>query len=191
MYNKLSRGDQTSHYTSTRRTSARSEDSHSPFQSDPLGGPAPWTRAERRPIQRRKDAASSGPASTPEAVAPPTSLPGDLRNGMELLSGMSLGDVRVHYDSPQPSRIQALAYTQGDDIYIGPGQEQHLPHEAWHVVQQRQGRVPIPDVSSGQPINYDAALESEADEMAQRALAMDSDDRPDQGDRGNREGDDS
>jgi hypothetical protein len=22
-----------------------------------------------------------------------------------------------------------------------PGQEQHLPHEAWHVVQQKQGRV--------------------------------------------------
>lgn len=26
-------------------------------------------------------------------------------------------------------------------IYIAPGQEKYLPHEAWHVVQQKQERV--------------------------------------------------
>ena len=26
------------------------------------------------------------------------------------------------------------------DIHLGPGQEKHLPHEAWHVVQQKQGQ---------------------------------------------------
>jgi hypothetical protein len=25
------------------------------------------------------------------------------------------------------------------DIHIGPGQEKHLAHEAWHTVQQKQG----------------------------------------------------
>ncbi|MEL6127089.1 MAG: DUF4157 domain-containing protein, partial [Pseudomonadota bacterium] len=35
-----------------------------------------------------------------------------------------------------------MAYAQGSNIHLGPGQDQHLPHEAWHVVQQRQGRVP-------------------------------------------------
>ena len=30
---------------------------------------------------------------------------------------------------------------EGQDIHIGPGQEQHLPHEAWHVVQQKRNRV--------------------------------------------------
>ena len=30
---------------------------------------------------------------------------------------------------------------QGTDIHVGPGQEQHLPHEAWHVVQQERRRV--------------------------------------------------
>jgi Domain of unknown function (DUF4157) len=41
----------------------------------------------------------------------------------------------------QPAQLNALAYAQGNDIHLGPGQEQHLPHEARHVVQQRQGRV--------------------------------------------------
>jgi hypothetical protein len=33
----------------------------------------------------------------------------------------------------------AAAFGQGGDIHIAPGREQHLPHEAWHVVQQQQG----------------------------------------------------
>ncbi|MEM7041075.1 MAG: DUF4157 domain-containing protein [Bacteroidota bacterium] len=41
----------------------------------------------------------------------------------------------------QGQNHQAHAYDQGTDIHIGPGQEKHLPHEAWHVVQQKQGRV--------------------------------------------------
>jgi hypothetical protein len=28
----------------------------------------------------------------------------------------------------------------GTDIHVGPGQEQHLPHEAWHVVQEKKRR---------------------------------------------------
>lgn len=28
----------------------------------------------------------------------------------------------------------------------GPGQERHLPHEAWHVVQQRRGVVGPPQI---------------------------------------------
>ena len=43
--------------------------------------------------------------------------------------------------SDQPDETEGNAYAQGTDIHIGPGQEKHLPHEAWHVVQQKQGRV--------------------------------------------------
>ena len=32
--------------------------------------------------------------------------------------------------------LSALAYTQGSDIHVGPGQEAALPHEAWHAVPQ-------------------------------------------------------
>jgi hypothetical protein len=48
---------------------------------------------------------------------------------------------RVHYGSSRPAQLNALAYAQGNDIYVGPGQERHLPHEAAHIVQQSQGRV--------------------------------------------------
>ena len=70
-----------------------------------------------------------------------TRLPMNLKSNMEQMSGMSLDDVVVHRNSSKPAQMKALAYTQGSDIHIGPGQEQHLGHEAWHVVQQKQGRV--------------------------------------------------
>lgn len=68
-------------------------------------------------------------------------LPDKLKADIENLSGLNLDDVRVHYNSPLPAQHRAVAYAQGNDIHVGPGQEQHLPHEAWHVVQQRGGRV--------------------------------------------------
>jgi hypothetical protein len=52
-----------------------------------------------------------------------------------------MDDIRVHYNSDGPGRVHALADTQGADIHMAAGQEQHLPHEAWHVAQQKQGRV--------------------------------------------------
>src|SRR5947209_2903610 len=67
-----------------------------------------------------------------------TGLPDDLKAGIENLSGLSMDDVRVHYDSPKPAGVRALAYTQGADIHVSPGQKKHLAHEAWHVVQQKQ-----------------------------------------------------
>lgn len=44
--------------------------------------------------------------------------------------------VRVHRDSPLPAEIGALAFAEGSTIQLGPGQEAHLAHEAWHVAQQ-------------------------------------------------------
>ena len=68
-------------------------------------------------------------------------MPELLKGGIESLSGMDMSDVRVHANSSKPAEVGALAYAQGGDIHLGPGQEKHLPHEAWHVVQQREGRV--------------------------------------------------
>jgi hypothetical protein len=75
----------------------------------------------------------------------------------------------VHYNSPKPAAVQAHAYAHGTDIHLGPGQQQHLPHEAWHVVQQKQGRVKPTLQMKGVAINDDRALESEADRMGARA----------------------
>jgi hypothetical protein len=36
---------------------------------------------------------------------------------------------------------QVGAYAQGNDTHLTPGQKKHLAHQAWRVVQQRQGRV--------------------------------------------------
>ena len=99
-----------------------------------------------------------------------TGMPDRLKAGIENLSGLSMNDVRVHSNSPQPAQVQALAYTQGKDIYVGSGQEEHLPHELWHVVQQKQGRVRETMQLRGKKINDDAALEREADVMGERAL---------------------
>ena len=72
---------------------------------------------------------------------PGSELPPALKTGIESLSGMSMDHVNVHYNSPKPAQVNALAYAQGADIHVAPGQHRHLAHEAWHIVQQRQGRV--------------------------------------------------
>lgn len=101
-----------------------------------------------------------------------TGLPDQLKAGIESLSGLAMDDVRVHFNSPQPKQLQALAYAQGTDIHVAPGEERHLPHEAWHVAQQKQGRVQPTMQAKGVAINDDAALESEADQLGARAAAM-------------------
>jgi hypothetical protein len=99
-----------------------------------------------------------------------TGLPDNLKGGIENLSGISLDDVKVHRNSDKPSQLQAHAYAQGTDIHLGPGQEKHLPHEAWHVVQQKQGRVqPTKQLKGATNINDDSGLEKEADVMGARA----------------------
>jgi hypothetical protein len=79
----------------------------------------------------------------------------------------------VYYNSSKPAQLQALAYTQGTDIHVGPAQEKYLAHEAWHVVQQKQRRVrPTLQIKDGVAINDDAGLEKEADVMGKKALQM-------------------
>lgn len=100
-----------------------------------------------------------------------TGLPDNLKNGIENLSGHSMDDVKVHYNSAQPAQLNAHAYAQGTDIHLASGQEKHLPHEAWHVVQQKQGRVkPTLQMKSRVNINDDKVLENEADVMGAKSL---------------------
>ncbi|MDQ0875753.1 hypothetical protein QFZ77_004412 [Paenibacillus sp. V4I3] len=104
-----------------------------------------------------------------------TGLPDQLKSGVENLSGLSLDDVKVHYNSAKPAELEALAYAQGTDIHVGPGQEQNLPHEAWHIAQQKQGRVkPTLQMNKHVQINDDAGLENEADQMGAKAMQLKS-----------------
>ncbi|HEX3424917.1 MAG TPA: DUF4157 domain-containing protein [Acidimicrobiales bacterium] len=107
------------------------------------------------------------------SVAPPPSspppgdrggLPGALRTALERQSGFAMDDVAVHRHSPEPARIGAEAFTRGSDIFLAPGKEGHLPHEAWHVVQQRAGRVTPTLIVGPTAVNADPSLEREADD---------------------------
>ncbi len=100
-----------------------------------------------------------------------TGMPDHLKKAIENPSGYSMDDVRAHYKSDKPS-TQALAYTQGTDIHIVPGQERHLPHEAWHVAQQMSGRVEPTTEVGGMPVNDNEDLEREADVMGARADSL-------------------
>ena len=95
-----------------------------------------------------------------------TGIPAQLKERLEQSSGLSLDDVRVHYNSELPAKLDALAYTQGNQVEIGPGQERHLPHELGHVVQQKLGAVRANAMhASGVAMNTDVGLERQADEI--------------------------
>ncbi|GGY13765.1 eCIS core domain-containing protein [Paludibacterium paludis] len=97
-------------------------------------------------------------------------LPDRLKSGIEHLAGLPMDDVRVHRNSALPAQLHAHAFTQGTDIHLGAGQDRHLAHEAWHVVQQKQGRVkPTIQLHGGVAINDEKELENEADRMGERA----------------------
>lgn len=129
---------------------------------------------EEEPLQGKFQTIQRAADESSDAESPnQTGLPDNLKAGVESLSGMSLDNVRVHYNSSQPAQLNALAYAQGTDIHVAPGQEHHVPHEAWHVVQQAQGRVqPTMQLREGVPVNDDEGLEHEADVMGAQASAI-------------------
>ncbi len=131
----------------------------------------PDSSAQSVSLQRKADLANRAAQC---ASLPPrpnnTGMPDDLKSGIESLSGFSMDDVRVHYNSSKPATVQALAYTQGTDIHVAPGQEKCLPHEAWHVAQQMAGRVSPTTNINGMPVNDNATLEHEADVMGEKAV---------------------
>lgn len=125
--------------------------------------------------QKRLNALNAVQAHQPpiQKKANNTGLPDNLKSGVENLSGIVMNDVNVHYNSVQPAQLNAHVYAQGTDIHIAPGQEKHLLHEAWHVVQQKQGRVkPTLQMKAGIPVNDDKSLEHEADMMGRKALQL-------------------
>ena len=132
----------------------------------------------RQPTPR---AGRDGPTAGMANRRPGAALPAPLLRGIQALSGLDLSDVTVHANSARPAQWGAQAFAQGDHIHLAPGQQRHLPHEAWHVVQQRQGRV-VPSwqgrqgrqgwQAKGAAINDHPALEQEADHMGGHAASM-------------------
>jgi hypothetical protein len=163
--------------------SARHESTDTPSAAAPdIGLPPIRLGGSHDSMGRVRRAAAIGHAASADASADrsttriqrsadPARIPEELQAGVEELSGVSVSDVRVQRNSSRPAQVGALAYAQGDEIHLGPGQEEHLAHEAWHIVQQRQGRVRRTLQLRTSEINDDDALEHEADVMGARALA--------------------
>lgn len=134
-------------------------------------------RTSLKPFQLKHDQESSESTLPTKKLKPfrpkpnHMGLPDKLKSGVESLSGYSMDDVKVHYNSQKPTQLNAHAYAQGTDIHVAPGQEKHLPHEAWHVVQQKQGRVkPTMQMKGNVNINDNRGLEREADVMGGKAI---------------------
>ncbi|MEA3016551.1 MAG: hypothetical protein QOI38_1273 [Sphingomonadales bacterium] len=122
----------------------------------------PWMPVQLKPNGARPLAVEAGPNLT--------GLPDGLKAGVEAMSGLAMDDVRVHRNSSEPAKLGALAYARGSDIHLGPGEERQLPHEAWHVVQLKLGRVAATtQAKGGSLVNDNGGLEREADVMGARA----------------------
>lgn len=114
-----------------------------------------------KPIQLKLD--SEGNITRKSSKQNTTGIPSHLKEEFEKKSGFSFDNVRVYYHSEKPAQLDALAYTQGNSVYIGPGQEEHLKHELGHVVQQKQGIVKPTTMINQLPVNMDSQLETQAD----------------------------
>lgn len=109
------------------------------------------------------------PLNAPKGNMNMNRIPDRLKNNVEAASGMDMSDVKVQYNSPAPAILGALAYAQTNEIYLRSGQEKYLPHEVWHIVQQKQGRVmPTIGKANGISISDDTGLEKEADQMGEK-----------------------
>jgi hypothetical protein len=115
------------------------------------------------------------PVRAPSRPGTGRPLPAPVRAKMEGSFGHGFSDVRVHEDDSAES-IGATAYTRGRDVHFARGRYQPqtasgqalLGHELTHVVQQRAGKVAVPQ-GKGAPINADSRLEAEADAQGSKA----------------------
>ena len=104
-------------------------------------------------------------------------LPGPVRASMEDAFDFDFGGVRVH-EGNEARAVGARAFAQGSDLHFAPGAYdpssagglELIGHELAHVVQQREGRVPVTTQFKGEHDgNDDAGLEHEADRWGARA----------------------
>jgi hypothetical protein len=149
------------------------------FSARPPGPPAPAFAGRSGEVQRHGGggafAVEAGQLGLASGGGRP--LPEAVRGKMEAALGADFSAVRVHV-GPQATRIGAIAFTIGSEIYFAPGRyqpdtmqgQQLLGHELAHVVQQRTGRVRNP-LGSGLAVVQDHGLEAEADRLGRLAAA--------------------
>ena len=117
------------------------------------------------PIQRQANATTAAARGIDRG--PPVKQKSDI----ESHSAISMD--KVNDNSSRPAKLNADGYTPNTDIHLAPGQEQHLPHRARHVVQQAQGRVKPTMQLGDKPGSTDNEPEVEADAMGAEARRRD------------------
>lgn len=111
----------------------------------------------------RQEVIQKAPEQAKKSKPNLTGIPTQMKLDFEQRSGLSFDDVRVHYNSDKPRKIGALAYTQGNQVHVGPGQERHLRHELGHVVQQKSFNITPTKYMQGVAINDARIYEKTAD----------------------------
>ncbi len=105
-------------------------------------------------------------------------IPDDVRLKMEKSFAADFSAVKVFQNSQPAKDLDAIAYTQGNEIHFAPGHnpfspqgQEFLGHELSHVIQQRNNEVKTTNQEAGFNINSDKNLESQADEAGKKAAA--------------------
>ncbi len=138
---------------------------------------------QQRVLQRKSGGSDAAgfdgiPATSGEPLGP------HARRPLEAHFQTDLSEVRVHTSAAaadSASRLDALAYTAGRDIYFASGRyapastdgQRLLAHEVAHVVQQGAGKQPAVAAKSASGVKIGASddvLETEADEAAEEFL---------------------
>ncbi|MGH1334679.1 MAG: DUF4157 domain-containing protein [Aureispira sp.] len=137
-------------------------------------------------FQKQPESSQEEQQSSPQQSANKTGIPDNLKASIEYMSQVSLSDVRVYYNSNKPAELaakgkiqkdgqivqEAFAYTEGTNVYIAPGQEKHLAHELWHVVQQKLKQLSADQEVGGTKINTEISEEKEADQQGKKAQSL-------------------
>ncbi|MEM7102188.1 MAG: DUF4157 domain-containing protein [Bacteroidota bacterium] len=129
--------------------------------------------------QSGKEASLSDNSVTQKKSSSPnkTGLPDNVKSKMETSFKSDFSDVRIHTNSKSAGELNALAYTQGNEIHFAKGQydpstkigQSLIGHELAHVEQQRKGKVKPTTFADGIPVNDNHNLEKEADVKGKRA----------------------
>lgn len=130
---------------------------------------------EEQPIQKKNNPSPTDTSSN--TTASPSQLSTNVRGKMEGAFQTDFSNVKIHQNSSKAKDMGAYAFTQGNDVHFASGQynpatpkgQELIGHELTHVVQQRSGRVKPTTQAKGLPVNNDAELEREADDMGAKA----------------------
>lgn len=129
------------------------------------------------PYSKSSEGINNAPSSVKRATnSPGHQLDSGTRSFMESRFGRDFSQVRIHTDSDSTNKINAHAFTKGNDIVFGAGNYQPgtdsgkrlLAHELTHVVQQSennrdvvQRKAAVPEVKTAKPIGKPAAGKSQ------------------------------